>query len=294
MRPSRTVVISAVRFDVRPVAGDLMRAEGSTRVRLLLRVTSLRIAGDPRSRRYRIEYVVVPPSGAADRTIRRWPAPAAKPAAPAARAVVPKVGEKARLKALRKRAVSEDLERLAKIGRAEKEFQTPGFDGGPAIRRRDIRAARHGAVLRYADVEIEDGDDPVSPERTVRRARRSDPLTALLLARPTAITKRDAYAVRVLREQLCDAESNIASSAEGSGHVPGHQRASVLDRQLNARTAVRLAMAAIEARSREIVVWVALGGTIAGFAAHEHIGEGTVSLRFRTGARQLAEHYYGI
>ena len=97
-----------------------------------------------------------------------------------------------------------------------------GRDYGPGIRLRPIRARGHRITLRPADVEVVVGTDPDRPNEIMRRARRVDPLTALLKA--GTITGRQFDAAEMLRGQLEASEAALTGAAQSEIHVAPHQR----------------------------------------------------------------------
>lgn len=71
------------------------------------------------------------------------------------------------------------------------------------------------------------------------------------------------------------------------------QNHGVPNRQLFARTAARLAVAAIAAVNRGVVLWIVGGGALSGFARFARCRQATAADRLRAGLDQLSDHFYG-
>jgi hypothetical protein len=151
------------------------------------------------------------------------------------RLVEPPAALIARIRAAR---VADELARVARAARVGRDDGVQhGRDFGPGLRLRPARGRRRGERLREADVEIEDGPDPDRPNITVRRARRSDPLVALLRAQ--RITAREFDAAELLRDELQSAQASIPCTGQSSIHVQPFRRTGISDRQVNAAGAAR-------------------------------------------------------
>jgi hypothetical protein len=184
---------------------------------------------------------------------------------------------------------------LARIARAKRVGRDDGVqhgrDYGPGLRLRPARGRRRGERLREADVEIEDGPDPARPNNTVRRARRSDPLVALL--RAGTITAREFDAAELLRDELQAAQASIPCTGQSSIHVQPFRRTGISDRQVNAAGAARRAMTAVAVANRAVVLWIVLGGTVEGFALYARTRRAPCGERLKAGLGELADHYFG-
>ena len=168
---------------------------------------------------------------------------------------------------IRSARAADDIARVSRAARVGRDDGVQhGRDYGPGLRLRPMRGRRRGERLRDADVEIEDGPDPDRPNNTVRRARRSDPLVALLRAQ--TITAREFDAAELLRDELQAAQASIPCTGQASIHVQPFRRTGVSDRQVNAAGAARRAMAAVAVVNRAVVLWIVLGGTVEGFALY--------------------------
>jgi hypothetical protein len=195
----------------------------------------------------------------------------------------------ARIRAAR---AADELARIARAARVGRDDGVQhGRDYGPGLRLRPARGRRRGERLREADVEIEDGPDPVRPNNTVRRARRSDPLVALI--RAGTITTREFDAAELLRNELQAAQASIPCTGQSSIHVQPFRRTGISDRQVNAAGASRRAMAAVAVASRAVVLWIVLGGTMEGFALYARTRRAPCAQRLKTGLGELADHYFG-
>jgi hypothetical protein len=184
---------------------------------------------------------------------------------------------------------------LAKVVRAKRVGRDDGVqhgrDDGPGLRLRPARGRRRGERLREADVEIEDGPDPVRPNDTVRRARRSDPLVALMRAR--TISAREFDAAELLRDELQSAQASIPCTGQSLIHVQPFRRTGLGDRQVNAAGASRRAMAAVAVVNRAVMLWIVLGGTVEGFALYARTRRVPCGERLKAGLGELADHYFG-
>ncbi|MEJ0019740.1 MAG: hypothetical protein WDN25_24940 [Acetobacteraceae bacterium] len=193
---------------------------------------------------------------------------------------------------IRSARAADDIARVARAARVGRDDGVQhGRDYGPGLRLRPMRGRRRGERLREADVEIEDGPDPDRPNNTVRRARRSDPLVALLRAQ--TITAREFDAAELLRDELQAAQATIPCTGQSSIHVQPFRRTGVSDRQVNAAGAARRAMAAVAVVNRAVVLWIVLGGTVEGFALYARTRRAPCGERLKTGLGELADHYFG-
>ena len=287
-----TIILSARRFDTPPCAGDFFAAPRSSRVLRVRSVVTIRVSGTVGPRRYRLicERVnrAIVPYDAVIRTlvtaVRRRVTPCGVARAPLR--ADPSLETVARIRSDRLAAYPAQIARAARVG-ADDGPRT-ARDTGPAIRSRKIRA-KHGEVLREADVEIVDGADPDRPNRTLRRGRRIDPLTALRAR--GIITAAEQEAVERLREQLEAADPSMPGGAESEIHLPGYQRMGISDRQINARTASREAISAIPFLHRAAVIWLTFGGTVERYAAYAHLRRATAQDHMKTGLARLKDHY---
>jgi hypothetical protein len=125
----------------------------------------------------------------------------------------------------------------------------------------------------------------------VRRARRSDPLVALL--RAGTITACEFDAAELLRDELQAAQASIPCTGQSSIHVQPFRRTGISDRQVNAASASRRAMAAVAVVKRAVVLWIVLGGTVEGFALYARTRRAPCSERLKAGLGELADHYFG-
>ena len=166
----------------------------------------------------------------------------------------------------------------------------PALDYGPAIRMRSIRA-RGGALLREADVVVEEGPDPARPNSTVRRARRSDPLAVLL--RAGTLQAREFDAAELLRSQVEASRASIPCGGQAAIHLSPHQRVAIGDVHVVNATRARRAIAAIAAVNRPATLWLVLGGTLSGFEAMARLRHGVAAQRLQAGLSALVDHYYG-
>ncbi len=282
------------------VAGALVAAPKGQTVYRVLEAWRVHRAGD---KRYALRLVchrlsrTEVPAGA---EVLPWPRDQSAPRTqrPAASSddqlVNPKPGEPpaaliARIRAAR---AADDLARVARAKRVgSDDGMQHGRDYGPGLRLRPVRGRRRGERLREADVEIEDGPDPGRPNDTVRRARRSDPLVALLRAR--TITAREFDAAELLRVELQSAQASIPCTGQSSIHVQPFRRTGISDRQVNAAGASRRAMAAVAIVNRAVVLWIVLGGTVEGFALYARTRRAQCGERFKVGIGELANHYFG-
>jgi hypothetical protein len=162
------------------------------------------------------------------------------------------------------------------------------FDLGPEIRLRPIRD-RSNALLREADAEREWATDPANPRITVRRARRVDPLVAL--GRAGTLEGKHIDAIEKLRQQLEFGALRLTiPSLLRAGRANDGSEAAAL-RRVGHHTCAREAITAMGRPNGEAVIWVVLGGTLAGLARHARMSWRTVRARLVDGADELARHY---
>ena len=160
-------------------------------------------------------------------------------------------------------------------------------DYGAGIRLKAIRA-HDGALLREADVTVADAPDPHLPRVTVRRARRTDPL--IVLCRAGTIDQRQVDAGELLRAAMEESLPSMPGVTRSEVHVAPFLRATVSDRQLRACRTVRSAFL-ILGDKLPVVVWILLGGTIGGYAAHARMRHTTAADLLRNGLDRLARHF---
>jgi hypothetical protein len=194
--------------------------------------------------------------------------------------------------AIRACRIADELAQVARAARVGFDDGKQGDrDYGPGIRlrpalRRDRRRAR---LLREADTEIVFGADPDKPNEIVRRARRVDPLVRL--HRVGTITGRHIDAAEILRGQLEAARSSLGGGAMSEIHVAPHQRMGQNDRQVDSQTSARIAVEAISAANRPVVIWVICGGTTTGYATFAHVANVKSAAMLKVGLDELARHY---
>ena len=305
-----TVTLRARWMDAPPTPGALLRAPRGETVYRIVAVTRVRVSGEAAKNFVRLVCEPVPAAHIpAEADVRPWPRDTRAPRPRSGRSLptadpgpaeppsmrLDRIRAKApvllgmALAAIRAGRANDDIARLARVARVGSDDGVQhGRDHGPGIRLRAVRG-RRSEVLRAADVEVEDGPDPSRPNRTVRRARRVDPLRAL--KRVGTLTDRHIDATERLREQMEAAEASLPCG--DLMHVPSNQRAGYSDWQINNRGHVRRALAAVAPVNQGPVLWVAVGGTVAGFASYARVGHETVSGRLQAGLGELADHYYG-
>ena len=297
-RDQPTLTFRARCIGTEPVPGMLMASPKGRVVYRVLEVWRVRRAGD---QRYALRLVcrrlsrAEVPEGA---EVLPWPrdprAPRrGRPAAPSdGQLVNPDQSEPpaALITRIRAARAADELARAARASRVGCDDGVQhGRDYGPGLRLRPARGRRRGERLRDADVEIEEGPDPARPNATVRRARRSDPLVALLRAQ--TITIREFDAAGLLRDELQAAQTSIPCAGQSSIHVPPFQRIGISDRQVDAASASRRGLAAVGVLNRAAVLWIVLGGTIRGYAAFARVRHTTAAELLRRGLCALADHY---
>ena len=299
-RDQLTLTLRSRCSDNDPTPGALISSPKGRVVYRVLEVRRVRKAGD---QTYRIRIICARlgrsdiPEGAVPLPWCVDP-PAPRPrrlgASPDNQLVNPDPGEPPAVLIARIRA-ARAADELARVARAKRVGRDDGVqhgrDYGPGLRLRPARGRRRGERLREADVEIEDGPDPACPNNTVRRARRSDPLVALM--RVQTITAREFDAAELLRDKLQAAQASIPCTGQSSIHVQPFRRTGISDRQVNAASASRRAMAAVAVVNRAVLLWIVLGGTVEGFALYARTRRAPCGERLKAGLGELADHYFG-
>jgi hypothetical protein len=151
---------------------------------------------------------------------------------------------------------------------------------------------RRGRLLRDLDVEVdEQAVDPRYPNRRVRRAYRVDPIDHL--RRVGTIGPREVDAATELRKYL----EHIAPHAAGGGMtrsgIAPHLCQPITDEHIRASRKLRDASKALGARLWPPVLWVCLGGTLAGYAAQWHCDTHRASGLVENGLTRLGDHFFG-
>lgn len=203
--PDRIITLRARMFSEAPIAGTFVAAPTGPNMYRIVRVTSVRTAGDEASHRFRLTCQRFARADLPDGIeVLPWPR-GPRPDPPSRPAIVQPAGS-GRVRVSREAEEAARLARVARIG-ADDGVQN-GRDHGPGIRLRAIRGRRN-EIIREPDVVKEDGPDPDGPNRVVRRARRVDPLRAL--KRVGTLQDRDIDAVERLRGDLEAAEGTLLS-----------------------------------------------------------------------------------
>ena len=162
-----------------------------------------------------------------------------------------------------------------------------GNDYGAGIRLEAIYG-HDGALLREADVTVDDAPDPHMPKVTVRRARRTDPL--IVLFRAGTIDEVQVDAGEQLRTAMEESLPPMPGVSRSEVHVAPFLRGTFSDRQLRACRTVRSA-SLILGDKLPVVVWILLGGTIGGYAAHVRTRHTTAAGLLQSGLDKLAQHF---
>lgn len=305
-----TITLRAARFETPPRAGMILMSRDEKILWRVIRVTRVIRAGDHARDYYRLVRERLPPGSAVKmEDVLPWPAslrPRSRgrgastdpgPNEPAAarlariRAKAPLLLDMA-IAAIRAGRLADQVARLARAARVGWDNGVHlNRDRGPGLRLRAARSHETGLILREADVEMVWEHDPELPNRTVRRTRRSDPLRALRLA--GTVTRRHVEAVHQLRRNLEGAEPSMPCTGQGEVHVPGHQRSGVPLQQIKHATAARLALEAVGPEHRSAVLWVAVGGTLDGYALQARVRRASAIEALSLGLERLAEHYFG-
>jgi hypothetical protein len=271
-----------------PEVGAYMQTSQAGRgtVYRIVQVVRVSRPGDPSQTRYRlvcarVSAAELPPGVVIhawrwDRAVpRQRPSPESPPAAP--RAPPPVIS-------------------AARSSRASKRARLPvhrrdwsGVDFGPSLRRRAVRD-HAGLVLREPDVELTEGPDPAAPNRSVRRAVRSDPVAAML--RSGSITGDEADAVETLRTYLEHLAPAMVGGGVPSSRASPYAREGLPIAQIVAATCVRRCQAAL-GNHWPPVLWTCLGGSASQFAAFSRVRKATALEAIRDGLAALAEHMAG-
>jgi hypothetical protein len=177
---------------------------------------------------------------------------------------------------------------FARAGRVGRDLGVVNrSDYGHGIRLKPIRA-RNGALLREADVRVADAPDPDAPRVTVRRARRTDSL--LVLYRARTIEPHHLDAGEMLRAKMEESLPSMPGVTRSEVHIAPFLRATVSDRQLRACRTVRSAFLTLGDKL-PVVVWILVGGTIGGYAAHARMRHTTAAGLLQSGLDKLARHF---
>jgi hypothetical protein len=182
-------------------------------------------------------------------------------------------------------AQAEQLARAKRVGRDRGVVN--GNDYGAGIRLEAIYG-HDGALLREADVTVDDAPDPHMPKVTVRRARRTDPL--IVLFRAGTIDEVQVDAGEQLRTAMEESLPPMPGVSRSEVHVAPFLRGTFSDRQLRACRTVRSA-SLILGDKLPVVVWILLGGTIGGYAAHVRTRHTTAAGLLQSGLDKLAQHF---
>ena len=181
---------------------------------------------------------------------------------------------------------------MAQLARARRVGRDLGVvdrsDYGHGIRLARIRGSG-GAILREADVVVDDETDPRRPNVTLRRARRTDPLAVLIQA--GTINAREREAGEKLRNAIERSEASLPGISRSEVHVAPWYRSTISERQLAACPDVRRAVAALDNVVAEAVLWMLHGGTIGSYAAFAHVRHTTAAEQLRRRLGALADHY---
>jgi hypothetical protein len=191
--------------------------------------------------------------------------------------------------AIRQSRIEERAEQLARARRVGRDAGLVKYsDYGPGIRLGPVRA-HDGAMLREADVVVGDAPDPHAPKRTVRRARRTDHLLALL--REGTIDQRQTDAGELLRNAIERAQRSLPATSRSEVHVAPWDRTAISEQKLKAQRHVDSALAALDESVTPAVLWVLNGRTIRGYAEFWHMRHTTAAELLRRGLDALADHY---
>jgi hypothetical protein len=312
----RTITLRARLVTPDLVAGALVAGVNGRTIYRILAVTRLRTAGDPAAAD-RVRLVLhrlaadQVPAGEAVLPWPRAPRPGRRPGAirstadpgppePGAAGIARIRAKAPLLFAMAAQAIREGraADAIGQLARAARVGRDGGYEGGrdygPGLRLAPVHGRRRTGVLRDADAWIEDGADPDNPNRTVRRARRADPLVPL--QRAGKVSSRQCAAAECLREDLEQAECR--SSTSGFSDAPTaahHQRVGISDRQLESSTRVRRALLYVSGANQLVVLWVAVGGSLDGYLRYaRERRDGSVSDRLAGGLEQLANYYFGM
>jgi len=165
-------------------------------------------------------------------------------------------------------------------------------DFGHSLRLSSVKAG-DGTVLREADVVVvdeADNTDASNRTRTVRRARRADPL--MTLWKYKSITEAQYDAAERLRASVEAATPKTGGWSASDVHTAPWARVGVTRSQIEACASVRAAMLAVNSADRLIITWIVLGGgTVGGVAMFAKICDRTVTNRLRSGLDALVAFY---
>jgi hypothetical protein len=75
--------------------------------------------------------------------------------------------------------------------------------------------------------------------------------------------------------------------------LPAHQRITIGDRHLAAAGRVRQALATVAPLNQAVLLWVALGGSLSGYATFTRTRDGAAAERLREAVGALVRHYDG-
>lgn len=269
-----------------PRAGELMASASGRTVYRVLAVVLLRTAGDPLGNRYRLTCgrlarCAVP--GDAPIHPWRWDRSAPRQSAqdsPGRPSVA--IGSPTGV---------QNASRTRPRPATRVSDETTFADLGPGLRRRAARDKR-GRLLRELDVEVdEQAVDPRYPNRRLRRAYRVDPVDHL--RRVGTIGAREVDAAAELRKQLEHISPHAAGGNMTRWGTAPHQCQPITDEHIRASRKLREASAALGERLWPVVLWVCLGGSVAGYAAQWNVGEHRTSKLVANGMTRLGDHFYG-
>jgi hypothetical protein len=274
-RMRHIVTLRARSFPVEPKIGQLMASESGRVVYRIVRVTKIKRAGDPLGHCYRIvctrlRKCEVP----ADSTVLPWfrtSNPRRPPVTKPRRAMVPPAP-------------------LKPLPVAVPERPEGGRDIGPHIQHLEAKDGA-GRILRPIALTMENGVDPANPNRTARRARRTDPLQVLY--RAGTVSGRGLDAGEMLRDFMEKTEPSLSGSARSEIHVAAFLRVAMNDQQLTAATTTRRALKRLSAPQRVAVAWVCCGGTMDGLRAYRRQRRIVAAEDVKAGLELLADHFFG-
>ena len=288
---TRTIILRARTATSGLVPGALIAAPKGGAVYRVAGAVKVYTAGDPAGSRLRLVlHRLVPGQAPEGAELRPWP----RAPRPVRRVAAPDPGGMMLTEAVARTIASgrdaAELAQLARAGRVGRDDEVrAGRDFGPGVRLVSVHARRRGGVLREADVTLEDGAEPDAPNRIVRRARRIDPLVVLL--RTGTITGQGFDAVERLRADMQAAAATIAiSSTEAPSRLPAHQRVAIGDRPVAAASHLRQALAAVAPLNQAELLWVALGGSLSGYATFTRTRHGMAAERLRGAVGELLEN----
>jgi hypothetical protein len=179
---------------------------------------------------------------------------------------------------------------VAQLARARRVGRDLGVvdrsDYGHGIRLAPIRGSG-GAILREADVVVDNETDPRRPNVTLRRARRTDPLE--VLKRAGTIDTREREAGEKPRDAIEREQRALPGVSRSEVHVAPWDRPTISERQLSACQDVRRAVAALDNVVVPAVMWILHdGGTIRGYAAFAQVRHTTAAALLCRGLGALA------